>query len=143
MSEPIKPSRRTLITGAGLALAAGGVVSVAGCSSATTSTGTPTASGSGAGGVTVPKADVPINGGKVLANADYVVTQPAAGEFKAFNKFCTHQGCPVSKVSENVIQCQCHFSEFSAKDGSVLKSPATKPLAEVKVRISGDNLVVG
>ncbi|OLT09507.1 hypothetical protein BJF78_30580 [Pseudonocardia sp. CNS-139] len=36
-------------------------------------------------------ADVPVGGGLVLAEQDLVITQPTAGEFKAFSATCTHQ----------------------------------------------------
>jgi Rieske Fe-S protein len=71
------------------------------------------------------------------------VTQPTAGTFKAFSKVCTHQGCTVASVSNGHINCACHGSTFSATDGSVVNGPAKTPLAETKVTLSGDSLVIG
>ncbi|WP_256863132.1 Rieske (2Fe-2S) protein [Microbispora sp. GKU 823] len=85
---------------------------------------------------------MPQGGGKVFKDKDVVVTQPAAGEFKAFSATCTHQGCPVSSVSNNEIVCPCHGSKFSAKDGSVTNGPAAKPLAEKKITVSGDSITL-
>jgi Rieske Fe-S protein len=75
---------------------------------------------------------VPVGGGVILENADYVVTQPSKGKYKAFSKICTHQGCPVAAVENGVIHCNCHGSEYSITDGSVTRPPAPKPLAEAK-----------
>jgi len=89
----------------------------------------------------VATADVPVGGGVVLKDADYVVTQPTEGEFKAFSKICTHKGCPVAEVAKT-INCKCHGSKFSIEDGSVVNPPADKPLAESKATVSGDKVYV-
>jgi Rieske Fe-S protein len=57
-----------------------------------------------------------------------VVTQPDAGNFKAFSAICTHLGCLVSKVSDGAIYCPCYGSTFNIADGSVIIGPATQPL---------------
>ena len=80
--------------------------------------------------------------GVVLADKKVVVTQPAAGEFKAFSAVCTHQGCAVASVANGVIVCPCHNSQFSASDGSVKGGPAPAPLAAVAVTVSGDQVSV-
>ena len=36
--------------------------------------------------------DIPVGGGAVFAEQDIVVTQPEAGQFRAFSATCTHQG---------------------------------------------------
>jgi len=90
----------------------------------------------------VATSEVPVGGGVVLKDADYVVTQPTEGEFKAFSKTCTHKGCPVAKVADGEIQCPCHGSRFSIKDGSVTNPPANKPLAEKGTTVSGSKVYV-
>jgi Rieske Fe-S protein len=145
--------RRTVLQVGGL-VAVGGVV--AACSSATTGspTSSPAAAPSGAAspsapaasagaGVLTPTSAVPVGGGVILADQAVVVTQPAAGDFKAFSAICTHQGCLVGPVENNEIICPCHGSKFSATDGSVLQGPATQPLAQGKVSVSGGNVVLG
>ncbi|WP_375432670.1 Rieske (2Fe-2S) protein [uncultured Friedmanniella sp.] len=87
-------------------------------------------------------ADVPVGGGVILKNADYVITQPSKGTYKAFSKICTHQRCPVTEVSDGAIICKCHGSKFSIEDGSVVEPPASKPLAESKVIVSGKEVYV-
>ncbi|MEU8734014.1 Rieske (2Fe-2S) protein [Streptomyces tendae] len=84
--------------------------------------------------------DIPIAGGKVLAEEKIVVTQPAKGEFKAFSAVCTHQGCIVSDVRDGTIDCACHGSRFAAADGSVVRGPATKPLPEKRITVEGNSV---
>ena len=86
-------------------------------------------------GPSVDTSKVPVGGGVILENANYVVTQPSKGKYKAFSKICTHQGCPVASVANGVIHCNCHGSEYSIKDGSVTNPPAPKPLAEAKTAV--------
>ena len=66
-----------------------------------------------------------------------MVTQPTADEFKCFTSICSHQGCPVASVSGGTINCDCHGSQYSIKDGSVVTGPATFPLAEIPIDVSG------
>ena len=83
-----------------------------------------------------------MGGGVILEDADYVITQPKAGQFKAFSKTCTHQGCPVTSVKGGTINCNCHGSKFSIEDGSVASPPADAPLKGAKVTVSGGRVVV-
>jgi Rieske Fe-S protein len=83
-----------------------------------------------------------VGGGVILEDADYVITQPSKGEFKAFSKICTHQGCPVTEVTGDSIVCKCHGSRFSIEDGSVTNPPANKPLAESGTTVSGGKVFV-
>ena len=103
---------------------------------AETTSPTPSASAAEAPkGPNVATSKVPVGGGVILENADYVVTQPSKGKYKAFSKICTHQGCPVASVSGGVIHCNCHGSEYSIKDGSVTNPPAPKGLAEARTTV--------
>src|SRR5699024_8514683 len=107
---PMPPyTRRSLLISSGLAAAAVGLV---GCGP-----GEPPALPTEP--VTIPLAKVPVGGGVVLTDAAYVVTQPSAGEVKAFTKICTHQHCPVARIDGTDIVCDCHGSRFSITDGSV------------------------
>lgn len=93
-------------------------------------------------GPTVAKADVPEGGGVIMSDADFVVTQPTAGEYKAFSKICTHQGCPVEEIVSKEIVCPCHQSHFSITDGAAVSGPAQEALPAATVTESGDNLVI-
>jgi len=96
--------------------------------------------GSAGGGELTTTADVPTGGGVVLAEQKVVVTQPTAGEFKAFTAVCTHQGCIVADVKDGAIVCNCHGSMFSIEDGSVENGPATQPLAPVPIDVQGNEI---
>lgn len=97
--------------------------------------------GGAAAGVLATKADIPVGGGKIFKDGGgVVVTQPEAGQFKAFSSICTHQSCVVTDVAAGAINCRCHGSVFSAADGSVKNGPATKALAEKALKIDGDNI---
>jgi Rieske Fe-S protein len=99
--------------------------------------------GTGSAGATVltTTAKVPVGGGEILPGPKVVVTQPTAGSFKAFTAVCTHQGCTVGTVAGGTIDCPCHGSKFSIKDGSVVNGPATSPLAAIAIKVEGASVV--
>ncbi|GAA4816145.1 Rieske (2Fe-2S) protein [Streptomyces ziwulingensis] len=160
LTSAVRPARRTVVAAAGAATLAAALTACGGSddsgsdpagSTASDSAGTEQgddAAGDGgsaegdAGGGTALAAtsDIPEGGGKVFADQKVVVTQPSAGEFKAFSATCTHQGCVVKDVSDGVINCPCHNSNFSAADGSVRSGPAQKPLPAVPITVSGDSI---
>ena len=132
------PDRRTFLSQAGLAALAVGTGALAGCSSPSrTSPGAPPA---GNTTLSIPASRIPVGGGVILDEANFVVTQPTEGEFKAFSKMCTHQGCPVSDIQGTDIHCKCHGAKFSIADGSVTNGPATKPLKAAKAELDGDQV---
>jgi Rieske Fe-S protein len=90
----------------------------------------------------VAVADVPVGGGVVLAAQSLVVTQPAAGTFRAFSATCTHQGCTVNEVKDGTINCPCHGSRFAVADGAPTAGPAKKPLPEKAVTVQGSSVVL-
>jgi Rieske Fe-S protein len=106
-----------------------------------TSGGTASSGGTSSGGG-IKTSDIPVGGGKIYKDEKLVVTQPTAGEFKAFSSICTHQGCPVTKIADGTIDCTCHGSKYSIEDGSVEDGPAPKPLPEKTVTVTGDTLTV-
>ncbi|WGL50910.1 Rieske (2Fe-2S) protein [Nocardioides sp. BP30] len=154
-----KITRRHVIGGA--AIVGVGVPLLAACGSsdgsATDSTGTSNTSGSssaassgGAAGSSSgsssaqtlgPASDVTVGSGKIYTDAAVVVTQPTAGTYEGFSAICTHQGCPVTSISGGTINCTCHGSKFSIKDGSVVQGPATQSLEKVAVSVDGGNIV--
>ncbi|MBY8882337.1 Rieske (2Fe-2S) protein [Actinacidiphila acidipaludis] len=97
-------------------------------------------SGSSGGGGLAKTSEIPVGGGKVFADQKVVVTQPTAGQFKAFSAVCTHQGCTVASVSGGTINCPCHGSRFHVADGSVANGPAQAPLPSKQVRVAGGEI---
>lgn len=95
--------------------------------------------GSGETGALAATGDVPVGGGVIAAGV--VVTQPAEGDFRAFSSTCTHQGCTVSDVSDGIISCPCHGSQYSAEDGTVERGPATEALPPVEITIEDEQIV--
>lgn len=129
------PARRTVLAAAG---AAGLAAALTACGSDDDSSAPGGDSSDPGGAVLGSTSEVPEGGGRVFG--DVVVTQPTAGEFKAFSSKCTHQGCAVRDVKDGVIICPCHDSRFSATDGSVQKGPATEPLAAAGITVDGDRI---
>ena len=162
MAEPAipDPSRRTVLASTGLACVGAACAAVlAGCSNynsnnggvagsqpapATSSSAAPAASGSGAAAAPAALAstsDVPVGGGKILADKKIVLTQPKSGEFHGFSAVCTHAGCTVGSVSGGTINCPCHGSKFNITSGAVVNGPAASPLPPVNIKVQGTSIV--
>ena len=110
-------------------------------SSSTSSLGT--ASAAAPSGTPVKTADVPVGGGVINASALFVVTQPSAGEFKAFSAVCTHMGCTVTKIVDGKIDCPCHQSQFDITTGTPTSSSQAKsPLPGKTATVSGDSVYI-
>ena len=71
-----------------------------------------------------------------------IVSQPSAGEYKAFSTVCTHQGCQVQVQDSNRIVCPCHGSEYAGADGSVVHGPAEEALTSYPVQVKGGKIFV-
>jgi Rieske Fe-S protein len=134
------PSRRTVLASVGLAGV--GVTVLAGCGSAEDAANDAASSATDAVKDAISKATIPVGGGKIFADQKVVVTQPTSGDFKAFSAVCTHQACVVSTIANGTINCACHGSEYDITTGAVKKGPATQPLPEKSVTVSGDGITV-
>jgi Rieske Fe-S protein len=157
----LAPSRRALLAGAGVTCAA--VLAGCGTSDANNGGSTPAAGGAAnsaagsapatggsaatasaaAAGALAATSQVPDGSGKIIDGVNIVITQPQSGLFRAFSAICTHQGCIVSSVSNGTINCPCHGSKYSIKDGSVVRGPATMPLAAIAIKVEGTSIFQG
>ncbi|GAA2600732.1 Rieske (2Fe-2S) protein [Streptomyces violaceus] len=143
------PSRRAVVTAAG---AAGLAVALTACGSDDKASGSSTEQGAGgsgsspeagAGGAALAKtADIPVGSGKIFKDEKVVVSQPTAGEYKAFSTVCTHRDCPMVDLKDDIISCTCHGSQFSILDGSVKKKPAVEPLEAKQITVNGDSITL-
>ena len=135
-------TRRAALAGAGLA---GLATTLAACGGGSSSPSSSPASGSGqaassGSAALASTSEIPVGGGKVFSAEKVVVTQPTAGEFKAFSAVCTHLGCLVDKVASGTIDCPCHGSKYSVKNGSVVSGPAPRPLPGQKIKVAGGKI---
>jgi Rieske Fe-S protein len=139
-----------MLAGVGLAGLAGTLAaSSSGSSSPSATSPSSAASGAGAAGsgqaggsgsALAATSEIPVGEGKVFAAQRVVVTQPAAGQFKAFSAVCTHMQCIVDQVSNGAIDCPCHGSQFSVKDGHVVAGPAPSPLPAASIKVDGGKI---
>ncbi|MDQ0778738.1 nitrite reductase/ring-hydroxylating ferredoxin subunit [Streptomyces aurantiacus] len=147
-SESLQPApaicRRTLLAAlGGVGIAA--TLTACGASddkSSDSSDSSDAASGSAGGAALAKTTDIPEGGGKIFADQSVVVTQPTAGEFKAYSTVCPHQKQRVNSVDNGLITCPAHGSQFSVTDGSVKKGPATSGLTAAKITVSGDSITL-
>lgn len=73
------------------------------------------------------------------------MTPRAVEGVMAYSAICTHAGCEVKgfKPEDGTLLCQCHGSQFDAKDmGEVLKGPAKHRLASLGLKIENNLLVI-
>lgn len=136
--------RQTLRAAGGVGASVVGVTALAGCGAGDVEETASSVAGAASSAATeaIAAADVPVGGGRVFESIQTVVTQPTEGQYKAFSSVCTHQGCQVRGVENGVIACPCHGSTFDIATGAVVQGPATKPLPEKSVSVSGDGLSV-
>ena len=150
-----------------IALAIGAVGRVlGGNSSSSTASGTatpsatakPTATASASASATATgKSTLPAGATKVATTGDVKVgtafafnapdgtqaylVQPAAGQYLAYSRVCTHQGCIVDFAGSE-FDCPCHGAQFAVDTGDVIAGPAPSPLPKFQVITSGNDLHV-
>lgn len=135
-----KPTRRTAL--AGVATVGLGIPLLAACGGDGGGDAVAETTTAAAGTTVAATADIEIGGGTIFPEQQLVVTQPTEGDFRGFSSICTHQSCPVTSVTDGMIECTCHGSSFSITDGSPRGGPATEPLPEVALTVEGDQVTV-
>ena len=151
-------TRRGVLAGVGLVGLASAITACGAGTSSTTAAGnaatTPAAAGSttassaAAGGASssagakalAATSQIPVGSGMIFPGPQVVVTQPTAGEFKAFSAICTHMGCIVNQISNGTIDCPCHGSQYSITTGDVVAGPAPRPLPAKQIKVSGGSV---
>jgi Rieske Fe-S protein len=162
-AHPTHTARRTVLAGVGIAGIATALTACGSGGSSTSAASVPSgqassdpagsasapatsapANGAGGGGGTAlgKTADVPVGGGMVFKDQKVVVTQPTAGDFKAFAAVCTHMGCTVGSVSGGTINCPCHGSQFHIADGSVAHGPASSALPPATIAVANGEITL-
>jgi Rieske Fe-S protein len=97
----------------------------------------------------VAAAQVPVGGGVIIRQQNIVITQPAKGTFEGFSATCTHMGCQLADVAGGTINCGCHGSQFSIKDGTNVTGPmgspagSVAPLPKVPLKVKGGDVLAG
>ena len=138
-SETDGIGRRVLLSGIGVV----GVAAVAGCASGAAGPATAAVGAASAKAKELAKtSDIPVGGGKIFDAEKVVVTQPVAGEFKAFTAVCQHMGCTVASVSGGTINCPCHGSKYKITDASVVAGPAPRPLPAKQITVKGGDITL-
>jgi Rieske Fe-S protein len=144
-------TRRGMLAGVGLVGLAGAVTACGGGSSSAgasengvaspaATAGAASGSAAATGQALAATSKIPVGSGTVFAGPKVVVTQPTAGEFKAFSAVCTHMGCIVNSVSNGTIDCPCHGSEYNITTGAVVAGPAPRPLPAQPITVSGGSV---
>jgi Rieske Fe-S protein len=144
-------TRRTVLAGVGI-VGMAGVLTACGGSSKSSSSGSgasssaPSSSSASVGGASssalAKTSEIPVGGGKIFSDQKVVVTQPTAGEFKAFSAICTHQGCTVDQIAGGTIDCPCHGSKYNIATAAVVSGPAPRPLPAKKITVANGEITL-
>lgn len=131
--------RRTLFKGAAATCGTGLLAACRSGSVAEPAAGPAGPSSGGAPGVRLSLgqvSDIPV-GGAISVDAPgggtVLLTQPTAGEVRAFSAVCPHEGCNAAPRG-NGFSCPCHGSEFGL-DGSLKQGPAREGLSSYAVQV--------
>jgi nitrite reductase/ring-hydroxylating ferredoxin subunit len=128
--ENLPQSRRKFITTLTLLLASGGLL---------VRYLTPRTTGKRRVLASAAAADVPPDGALLFRSERLALLRDDTG-FYALSLICTHLGCTVV-VTEAELSCPCHGSLFD-RQGRVLKGPADRSLARMKVEVRGERIEV-
>ncbi|AYG05526.1 Rieske (2Fe-2S) protein [Gryllotalpicola protaetiae] len=136
-----------------LATAGAGVVSLGLAACSPTNGQAPGDNGSGdgvkatkdaSGKTSVAASSIPVGGSIIVQTGSQsdpaiALAQPSSGKFVAHTAVCTHQGCIVAAAGAE-LHCPCHGSKFDAFTGKAIHGPASLPLDEVAVTVSGSSV---
>ena len=90
--------------------------------------------------------EIPVGGVKLFqyprTGEQCILIRTAEDAYVAYSQKCTHLSCAVfySRLHDR-LECPCHQGYFSVRDGSVLQGPPTRPLPQVILERSGQELI--
>jgi Rieske Fe-S protein len=82
-----------------------------------------------------PAMNYPINSRTILAHIPAILIHDKKG-LRAISLSCTHLGCTIEQRNFG-FECPCHSSRYDL-NGKILKGPATRDLAKLRVAESED-----
>jgi len=87
---------------------------------------------------------IALNSGQIIkfGNKPVILIRTAQGDFKAFSATCTHLDCTVQYKNDlGLIWCACHNGKYDL-NGRNISGPPPRPLAEYRVILQGDDVLV-
>lgn len=84
--------------------------------------------------------DVPVGGATIVGK--YIISQPKAGEYKAWSTKCPHAGTAIDTINGSTAKCPAHNSTFNVNTGQRISGPATSGLTEAKASLNNDKIEV-
>jgi nitrite reductase/ring-hydroxylating ferredoxin subunit/uncharacterized membrane protein len=72
----------------------------------------------------------------IVGDTPVLVVRTADGTIRAVHDRCSHRGCSLADgtIDGETIECPCHGSRFSLRDGHVQRGPATAPQPAFEAR---------
>lgn len=80
--------------------------------------------------------EIPVGSGTLYEGQGLIVTQPVAGDYRAFSCFCTHEGCVIDVFEGQTMVCTCHGSTFRITDGKPTSGPARRPVPKKPIVVA-------
>ena len=80
----------------------------------------------------------------VEVNGKAIALHHVNGKVYATEELCPHRAGPLSEgdlVGEEIV-CPWHGARFRVTDGSIVKGPATRPIACFATKIEGDKVLI-
>ena len=108
--------------------------------------GEPTVSGDPPGGVRVTNVAPPLEGRSIRVDVGGrpVAVIHVGGRLFAVDARCPHVGGPLDRgrVTDGVVQCPWHGSQFDLATGKLKRGPATSGVQAYAVRVEGSDLLI-
>jgi|BEDMetMinimDraft_2_1075160.scaffolds.fasta_scaffold00352_13 nitrite reductase/ring-hydroxylating ferredoxin subunit len=76
---------------------------------------------------------------------ELILARTGVNDFFVFDRKCPHLGCDLCKVGiiiKNRLICQCHYSEFSLIDGSLISGPSSRGIKVYKYLVKDGYIII-